>query len=110
MPTIAATRTGLWLASASVIPTGFAGCGSSTPTPAATVSHPPVTLDTARVERAIEQSILTQRHIRAVASCPSGVLQRKGLTFSCLVTYTRGKATFVVNQLDDRGNGHYRAQ
>jgi hypothetical protein len=88
---------------------GIGGCGS-TSKDSVTVSSSPVILDTGKVERAIEQSILTQRHIRAKASCPSGILQRKGLTFPCLVTYPGGKATFVVNQLDDKGNVHYAAQ
>jgi hypothetical protein len=88
---------------------GLAGCGSAAK-PVVTVTAPSVILDTGAVERAIEQSILSQRHIRATASCPSGVLQRKGLTFPCLVTYPGGRTTFIVTQLDDKGNVHYAAQ
>jgi hypothetical protein len=78
----------------------LAGCGGSTKT--VTVSR--VILDTEKVERSIEQSILAQRHFRAVVSCPSGVHQGKGLTFECVATLANGRKTrFRVSQRDGRG-------
>ncbi len=80
------------------------GCGDDTQQPA------PVILDTKRVERAIEQSILTERKVTADVDCPAGVRQAKGLTFRCVAT-TRGGVTaaFVVHQKDDKGNVTYAA-
>jgi len=75
-----------------------------------TLTTPPVILDTGRVERAIEQSVLAQREIHARAACPSGILQRKGLSFPCAVTFPGGRATFTVDQLDNKGSVHYAAQ
>jgi hypothetical protein len=69
-----------------------------------------VILDTKRVERAIEQSILEQRDLKADVDCPSGVHQGKGLTFNCVATTKDGRTTFVVQQKDDEGNVEYAAQ
>jgi hypothetical protein len=105
-----ANRSTAWVASICLVALGgLAGCGSTSKAPV-TVSTPPVILDTARVEQAIERSVLSQRHVQAKASCPSGVIQRKGLTFPCVVTYPGGTTTFIVNQLDDKGNVHYQGQ
>jgi Domain of unknown function (DUF4333) len=69
----------------------------------------PIILDTKRVERAIEDSILTKRNIKADVDCPSGVHQGRGLTFDCVATTRAGKTTFVVHQQDDKGNVVYAA-
>jgi hypothetical protein len=74
------------------------GCGGS---------DKPKTLDTERVERAIEQSILQKRHIVAMVTCPSGVERGKGKKFRCLASYKTGKTVFLVTQDDDRGAVHY---
>ena len=71
----------------------LAGCGSSAPT----------ILDTEKVERAIEQSSIEQRDIRPRVSCPSGVRQEAGLTFSCTATARGTQAEFVVTQTDGSG-------
>ncbi len=42
-------------------------------------------LDIPRVERSIEASILSQRHLRSTVVCPSRVLQKPG-TFACTAT------------------------
>jgi hypothetical protein len=61
-------------------------------------------LDTARVAHAIEASVRTQRHLSGRASCPSQVLQRKGIQFSCAVTLTgRGTYKVLVREVDDLG-------
>ena len=75
---------------------GMAGCGSSAPT----------VLNTEKVERAIEASSLAQRGIEPRVSCPSGVRQAKGRTFSCSAVVKRTTTKFVVSQLD--GDGHVR--
>ena len=76
----------------------IAACGSASR---------PVILDTERVERAIEQSILTKRHLRAQVSCPSGVEQRKGVVFRCTARLARGVTPFVVTEDDGQGHVHY---
>jgi uncharacterized protein DUF4333 len=76
----------------------FSGCGSS---------KKPKILDTERVERAIEQSIVEKRHLRATVSCPSGTEQKKGIKFRCIATYKGGRTPFVVTEDDDKGAVHY---
>lgn len=70
----------------------------------------PVILDTAQVERSIEESIATQRDLDATVICPTGVEQKKGLRFACLATYQGGQNTFTVDQADDEGNVTYEGQ
>ena len=70
---------------------------------------PVVTLDTEKVERAIEQSTLDQRGTLAQVSCPSGVPQREGWEFSCTALAGRSSTKFVVTELDGSGNVHYEA-
>lgn len=83
---------------AAVALVGLAGCGSSDV----------VILNTETVERAIEQSVLTQRHLRANVTCPSGVHQQKGLTFNCTALLPHGaRTTFRVTQTDDKGHVTY---
>lgn len=78
----------------------LAGCGGS--------DKPTVILDTERVERAIEQSVLQKRGLEARVSCPSGVHQGKGLTFECTATLKNGAVTrFEVRQTDDLGHVTY---
>jgi Domain of unknown function (DUF4333) len=70
----------------------------------------PTVLNTEKVERAIEQSSLAQRGIHAQVSCPPGVHQRQGLTFSCAAVAKRGSARFVVTQLDGSCHVRYEAR
>jgi len=79
---------------------GMTGCGSSAPT----------VLNTEKVERAIEASSLAQRGIEPRVSCPSGVQQAKGRTFSCTAVVKRTMTKFVVSQLDDHGHVRYAAR
>jgi hypothetical protein len=72
-------------------------------------SSSPTILNTEKVERAIEQSILAQRGLRAQVSCPSGVHQKKGSTFLCTAVVKGGGTRFVVTQLDGAGHVHYEA-
>lgn len=88
-----------FVAGALVALIGVAGCGSSKDV---------VILNTETVERAIEQSILSQRHITAHVTCPSGVHQQKGLTFDCTALLPRGGQTrFRVTETDDKGHVSY---
>jgi hypothetical protein len=81
----------------------ISGCGSAT-------SGSPTILNTEKVERAIEQSGLTQRNKRVNVTCPSGVHQQKGLTFACTAVFKGGTTPFIVTQLDALGNVHYVAR
>jgi hypothetical protein len=71
-------------------------------------SDRPRILDTERIERAIQDTILQKRHLRAQVSCPSGTEQRKGVVFTCIATYPRGQNPFVVTVDTDAGAVHYR--
>ena len=79
-----------------------AGCGGS--------SGSPTILNTEKVERAIEQSSLAQRGAQARVTCPSGVLQRKSLVFTCTATTAKGDTPFTVTQVDGSGNVRYEAR
>jgi hypothetical protein len=61
----------------------IAACGSSgSQTGSSTAS---TYLDVARVERSIQRSIRTQRHLAATVACPTRVLQKPG-KFACIAT------------------------
>jgi hypothetical protein len=95
----------------------LAGCGAghrttSTTDSASTTSPASATarvryLDTARVARAIAQSIRAERAIDARVVCPDRIVQRRGFDFACLAIYPGGQTTFTVVQLDDRGHVSY---
>ncbi|MFL5824252.1 MAG: hypothetical protein ACJ764_12525 [Solirubrobacteraceae bacterium] len=86
----------------------LAGCGGSghptANTPTATAHG---TLDTSRVARAIQASILAQRHIHATVSCPHNVPLRKGWHFVCFATTGAGQTPFVVTEVNGRGSTTY---
>jgi len=67
-------------------------------------SSSPVILNTVRVERSIEASILAQRHLDSTVSCPVNIIQRAGVVFDCVATVRGRQFTVVVTQTD--GNGH----
>jgi hypothetical protein len=77
------------------------GCGAA---------ESPTVLNTEKVERAIEQSSLSQRGKRPQVSCPSGVHQQKGLVFTCTAVVKRDSTRFLVTQLDGSGQVHYEAR
>ena len=86
-----------------LVAAGYAatGCGKA---------DSPTILNTEKVERAIEQSSFEQRNRRVDVNCPSGVHQKKGLTFSCTAVHPSGSTRFVVNQLDGAGQVRYEAR
>jgi len=73
----------------------LAGCGSSSA----------VKLDNAALERSIAESILTQRHVYTLVSCPAEP-QREGITFTCKAMLTVGTYPITVTETD--GSGHVR--
>lgn len=75
---------------------------------------PLTTLSIARVTKAIQRSILQQRHVGATVDCPTEVLQRKGVSFECQATVKPtpgwvGNRTypFAVTEIDAKGNVRY---
>jgi hypothetical protein len=89
-------------------------CGSSSKSSS---SNGKTNLNTARVQRSIEQSILTQRHLRSKVVCPTAVPQEKGRTFECIATtetvkhpVKQGKTPFVVTIQNDNGYVTYEGK
>jgi hypothetical protein len=83
------------VAIAIVLASCLVACGSSTPT-----------LNIVAVERAVAQSILTERHIYATVGCPAKVPQRAGHVFTCTANLTVGTYPVTVTEID--GSGHVR--
>lgn len=98
-------RVGRSLAAGLLIAASFtvAACAKDGPK-AATI------LNTEKVERAIETSVAAQRSKKAAVSCPSGVHQKKGLTFSCTATVKNVATEFVVTQQNGAGRVRYAAR
>jgi hypothetical protein len=71
---------------------------------------PLVILNIAKVQRAIAQSILSQRHLPATVSCPAEVLQRPGIVFVCTATIRGVRYPFEVTEADGRGDVRYRGR
>lgn len=69
---------------------------------------PLVVLNVAAVKRAIAQSTVAHRYAPAVVTCPTQVLQKQGIFFTCSATSSssRGSLKFNVTVVDD--NGHVR--
>jgi hypothetical protein len=65
-------------------------------------------LSTKQTRAAIEESILTQRHIHATVVCPTEVVREKGVTFQCVATTPNGaKTVFHVVEANSRGYVEY---
>ena len=67
-------------------------------------SSSPVILNTVRVERSIEASILAQRHLASSVGCPVNIVQKAGVVFDCVASVRGRQFTVVVTETD--GNGH----
>jgi hypothetical protein len=87
------------LAAAILATYSLTSCGSSTPT-----------LNTGAVERAVAQSILTQRHLYATVGCPSKVPRKAGLVFTCTASLNVGTYPVLVTETNDRGHVRYQNQ
>jgi hypothetical protein len=61
----------------------LSACGGSS---SSTSSTSTTNLDTARVAKSIEQSVLTERHLHVKVTCPVTVPQEAGRTFVCTAT------------------------
>jgi hypothetical protein len=85
----------------------LSACGSSGST---TSTQAKIDLNIAHVERSIEQSIFSQRHLKATVVCPAKVAQEAGKTFECVATTAAIKAPhgpvktpFVVTVQNSKG-------
>ena len=79
----------------------LAACGSSK-------SSGTESLSTAQTKAAIEESILRERHLHAVVTCPSEVTKEKGATFECVAVASNGqRTTFHVIEVNSRGGVKY---
>jgi hypothetical protein len=67
---------------------------------------PLVGLDIAGVERAIRQSIRSQRGLESTVTCPAEVIQKAGIVFMCTATVDGQRYPFSVTEVD--GEGHVR--
>ena len=88
----------------------LSACGSKS----STSSTPAKNVDTAKVARSIEQSILAQRHLPSTVVCPVTVPAERGKTFDCTATthttkkpHTAVKTTFLVTVQNNRGGVTY---
>ncbi len=65
-------------------------------------------LNTSQTKAAIEESILSQRHIHTSVVCPTEVVREKGVTFQCVATTPNGvKTIFHVVEANSRGYVEY---
>jgi hypothetical protein len=67
---------------------------------------PLVVLNKAKVEVAIRESILLQRHLQSTVSCPAEVIQQAGARFTCTANVHHRSYPFEVTEVD--GSGHVR--
>jgi hypothetical protein len=110
---IAGARRGALAAVAMLAGAGLiSACGSSS---SGSTTSTKINLDTPHVARAIEQSILSERHVHAKVSCPAVILQQQGKSFVCIATTRNGKGAasktpFAVTEQNDKGYVTYRAE
>jgi hypothetical protein len=69
--------------------------------------EPLATLDTAKVEQAIKQSINGQRRLTSTVTCPPEVIQKGGIVFTCAATVNGRAYPFEVTEVDDKGHVRY---
>jgi hypothetical protein len=84
-------------------------CGSSSSSSSSSTSAK-TNLNTPHVERAIEQSILSERHVHAKVVCPRVVLQQKGHNFTCIAKVGKNTTPFAVVQQNNNGYVTYHAE
>jgi hypothetical protein len=91
----------------------IAGCGGSSSHDAKTTQQGSAAtqrlLDIKKVEAAITDSIRSQRHTKAVVSCPRPIKQAKGVDFVCKAKSKYGVTPFAVVQRDAAGHVTYAA-
>ena len=69
--------------------------------------EPLATLDIAKVEQSIEQSIRSQRRLNSTVRCPPEVIQKEGTVFTCTATINGRAYPFEVTEVDDDGHVRY---
>lgn len=67
----------------------------------------PVILNTERIERSIEASILAQRHLGSTVSCPVNIVQKAGVVFDCQAMVRGRHFAVVVTEVDGKGHVVY---
>jgi Domain of unknown function (DUF4333) len=67
----------------------------------------PVILNTVKVERSIEASILSERHLASTVSCPVNIVQKGGVVFDCVATVGGRRFQVVVTETDSDGHVVY---
>jgi len=72
----------------------LSACGGSSST--STSSTSTTNLDTARVAKSIEASVLTERHLHVIVTCPTIVAQETGKTFVCTAIGRSAKNPSVI--------------
>jgi len=75
----------------------MSACGSSSSSSSKS-STSTKAVNTTQVARAIEESVLKERHIHATVVCPSAVAAVKGQTFECIATSTSTTKPPVVSK------------
>jgi hypothetical protein len=91
--TVARPRRGVIVAiSALACAALLSACGSSS---SSTTSTSTTNLNTARVAKSIEASVLSERHLHVTVICPTTVAQETGKTFVCTATGRSTKKPFV---------------
>jgi hypothetical protein len=86
----------------------LSACGSSTSS--SSTAAPKTNLNTPHVERAIQRSILSERHVHAKVVCPKVVPQQKGHNFTCIATVGKNTTPFAVVQQNNGGYVTYHAE
>ncbi|MGA8363796.1 MAG: hypothetical protein WB709_04680 [Solirubrobacteraceae bacterium] len=99
-----ATAVVMALATAAII----SSCGSSSSSSSSTAAK--TNLNTPHVERAIERSILSERHVHATVICPKVVPQEKGHNFTCIARVGKKTTPFTVVQQNNSGYVTYQAK
>ena len=87
----------------------ISACGSSTSSSSSSTAAK-TNLNTPHVERAIEQSILNERHVHAKVICPRVVPQEKGHNFTCIAKVGKNTTPFAVVQQNNGGYVTYQAK
>ena len=69
--------------------------------------EPLATLNIAKVEQSIKQSISSQRRLNSTVTCPAEVIQKEGIVFTCTAVANGRSYPFEVTEVDDEGHVRY---
>jgi len=109
---VGGARRSVAVAVAALVSAGaLSACGSgSTTTPSGGVAFPKALLDTHRVALAIEQSILSERHVHAKVTCPKVMPEQQGHNFYCIARVGKTTTPFAVAQTNNNGFVTYKSE